>query len=309
LKISKEEDFKKNFLDMRNSQEVRNHFCELVCMITNATKMRKPIPLKKISNNDFSKNFFESKLRAKDYSTSLKILTPNDPQEMTIIVNEFAYNISDNHYNINQALYWLSWILEWEKTNINKYGKYECNAREIVGIENKCKKDYCDKKVDKNHNYCIDHKCNNCNNEKNNIFFCKECGCNIKSCRNIKKLENTYCDEHTCNHKNCFNKIVEKTYFRNGKINNCNNHAEIVEETNFCQDHTCKLNNCNNNAEFDDNGYCQNHQNQLIKDENSNVCQNWKKGCTYDKYKKNYCRKCFTQYNKKLKESLKSLDI
>jgi len=142
LRISKEEDFKKNFLDMRNSQEVRNHFCELVCMITNATKMRKPIPLKKISNNDFSKNFFESKLRAKDYSTSLKILTPNDPQEMTIITNEFSYNISDNHYNINQAIYWLSWILEWEKINIKKYGKYECNTREIVGIENKCKKDF-----------------------------------------------------------------------------------------------------------------------------------------------------------------------
>jgi hypothetical protein len=142
LKLSKVEDFKTNFLDMRNSQEIRNHFCELLCMITNATKMRKPIPLSKINGTDFSKNVFEAKLRAKDYSNSLKMLTNNDPQEMTIIVNEFSYHISDNHYNINQAIYWLSWILEWEKTNIKKYGHYHCDSREVRGIENKCKRDF-----------------------------------------------------------------------------------------------------------------------------------------------------------------------
>ena len=100
LKISKHEDFKKNFLDMRNSQEVRNHFCEMVCMITNATKMRKPIALTKMNNNDFSKNVFEGKLKARDYSNAVKILTHSDPKEMTIIVNELSYHISDNHYNI-----------------------------------------------------------------------------------------------------------------------------------------------------------------------------------------------------------------
>ena len=142
LKMSKKEDFKKNFLDLRNSQEVRNHFCELICIITNATKMRKPLPLPKISGNDFSKNVFEGKLRAKDYSNSIKILTPNDPQELTIIVNEFSYHISDNHYNIKHILYWLSWIIEWEKVNIKKKGKYDCHVREIIGIENKCKKDF-----------------------------------------------------------------------------------------------------------------------------------------------------------------------
>lgn len=142
LKISKNDDFKKNFLDMRNSQEVRNHFCEMICIMTNSTKMRKPLSLPRIGNNDFSKNVFEGKLVAKDYSNSVRILTQNDPKELTIIVNEFSYHISDNHYNLNKALYWLSWILEWEKTNIKKFGHFHCAPREIVGIENKNKKDF-----------------------------------------------------------------------------------------------------------------------------------------------------------------------
>lgn len=142
LKISKKDDFKKNLLDMRNSQEVRNHFCEMVCIITNATKMRKPLPLSRINSNDFSKSVFERKLVAKDYSNSVKILTPNDPSELTIIVNEFSFHISENHFNINKAIYWLSWIIEWEKINIKKYGHFHCSSRNIVGVENKNKRDF-----------------------------------------------------------------------------------------------------------------------------------------------------------------------
>ena len=142
LRINKKEEFKANFLELRNSQEIRNHFCELVSILTNATKMRKPIPLPKISANDFSKKVFEDKLRAKDFLISVKILTKTDPQELTVIVNEFSHHISDNHFSMTQALYWLSWILEWEKTNIKKYGVYSCSTRDIRGIDNKSKKDF-----------------------------------------------------------------------------------------------------------------------------------------------------------------------
>ena len=43
--------------------------------------------------------------------------------------------------NINKALYWLNWILEWEKINSKKYGKYECGARVINGVDGKYYKD------------------------------------------------------------------------------------------------------------------------------------------------------------------------
>ena len=34
---------------------------------------------------------------------------------MNIIINEFAYNLSEFHFNLVNAVYWLSWTLDWEK--------------------------------------------------------------------------------------------------------------------------------------------------------------------------------------------------
>ena len=43
--------------------------------------------------------------------------------------------------NTNKALYWLNWIVEWEKINSKKYGKYECALRTIEGVDSKYYKD------------------------------------------------------------------------------------------------------------------------------------------------------------------------
>ena len=46
-----------------------------------------------------------------------------------------------HHKNINKALSWLNWILDWEKINSKKYGKYECASRPNEGIDSKFFKD------------------------------------------------------------------------------------------------------------------------------------------------------------------------
>lgn len=143
LRVSQDEYFKKNPLDLRNSQEVRNHICEILCILNHATKRRNGLVLPKISKNEFQVEVFQKKLRAKDFSVSIAILEINDPKEMNIIANEFAYNLSDLHYNLGNALYWLSWILDWEKINIIKKGHYNCGLRDVSNsIDNKYKKDF-----------------------------------------------------------------------------------------------------------------------------------------------------------------------
>ena len=62
-----------------------------------------------------------------------------DPSEIRIAINEMAFHIHNR--NINKALYWLNWILEWEKINSKKYGKYECASRTVSGIDAKYYKD------------------------------------------------------------------------------------------------------------------------------------------------------------------------
>ena len=134
---------KNNILELRNCQNTRNHFCELLCILTNATKKRKNIILPKIVNSDFDQNIFNSRLKAQNYSSQLEnILHDDDPKEMKVIINEILHNLSNLKFKINNIYYWISWLLEWEKKNIKKFGKYECSRRNINDIEEKYKKDF-----------------------------------------------------------------------------------------------------------------------------------------------------------------------
>ena len=44
---------------MRNSQQIRNMYCELLCVLTNATKNRIIEKLIKINKNDFNPEYFK----------------------------------------------------------------------------------------------------------------------------------------------------------------------------------------------------------------------------------------------------------
>ena len=143
LRLKEDEHFKKHILDLRNSQEIRNHFCELFCIITNATKSRKSLTIPKIIPKDFIKDNFKKRLKAKDLNKVKSILLEEDPQEIIIMSNELANSISEYNYNINDSIYWISWILEWEKIAVLKKGKYECGYREIGReIDKKYKRDF-----------------------------------------------------------------------------------------------------------------------------------------------------------------------
>lgn len=142
LKLKKMECFEKNFLELRNNQEVRNLFCELVCIIIMSTKTRKPLSLPRILNYEFSPEGFQKRLIAKNLDAAQRFVMSDDPSELRIIINEFSYNLEEIRYNQNNLLYWLSWAFEWEKINNKKNKEFNCCVREISGIDNKWKRDF-----------------------------------------------------------------------------------------------------------------------------------------------------------------------
>ena len=75
----------------------------------------------------------EGKLEAKHILLLEKLIKHNDPSEINVVMNEFAFQITQRTGNLDKALYWLNWILEWEKINSKKYGKYECSSRSEIG--------------------------------------------------------------------------------------------------------------------------------------------------------------------------------
>jgi hypothetical protein len=129
---------KDNILFLRNHPSVRLLLSEMVSVLCLSRK-RKINQLPRIKKEEFIIDNFKSKLEAKDNRLIENILIDGDPSEIKIAINEMAHHIHNG--NSNKALYWLNWIIEWEKINSKKYGKYECGMRTIEGIDGKYFKD------------------------------------------------------------------------------------------------------------------------------------------------------------------------
>lgn len=129
---------KDNILKLRNHPTVRLLLAEMVTIIA-LSKKRKLNVLPRIKKEEFIIDTFRAKLQAPDNSLVEGILADGDPSEIRIAVNEMACNLYGG--NLAKGLYWLNWILEWEKINTKKYGKYECAARIIEGVDSKYYKD------------------------------------------------------------------------------------------------------------------------------------------------------------------------
>jgi hypothetical protein len=115
-------------LQLRNNQECRNHLTDVVSLMTLSPK-NKLGTLPKISTEDFRIDVFENKLEAKHVFLIQNIIKENDPSEINVVVNEFSYQLTDRVGNIDKAMYWLNWILEWEKLNIKNADGFTCGVR------------------------------------------------------------------------------------------------------------------------------------------------------------------------------------
>ena len=112
---------------------MRNHFCELFCILTQATVMRKSFVIPKISGQDFQTDLFQKKLKAPCKNFSQEMLDKSDPPELGVVINEFTYYLQSDSYHLRDCCYWLFWILEWEKLMILKIGRYEGSDRHLEG--------------------------------------------------------------------------------------------------------------------------------------------------------------------------------
>ena len=122
------------FLSLRNSQIIRNMICEVCVTICNSTKL-KPISLPKIKDADFNSEFIKTKIVANNSNIVNDKLKYGDPEELRIPLNEFNFCIKTRKWEL--SVYWLAWIIEWERRNTKRDKFYICGFRKIDGIEEK----------------------------------------------------------------------------------------------------------------------------------------------------------------------------
>lgn len=124
----------KNNINLRNNQQIRDLVAQVSCVLSLSKKYKIP-NLPKINNEDFFLQNMELRFRAKNKNLLKNVIKNEDPREIIMPLNEFINSIYNR--NINNSLYWLSWILTWEKLNVKKFKVYNCAIRKIEGIEKK----------------------------------------------------------------------------------------------------------------------------------------------------------------------------
>ena len=107
-------------LQLRNNNNIRILFCEIICVLIYSSKKFKINEIK-INSEDITDFInISQKLKAKDNKLISKYFFDDDPSEIYIPVNELIYSI--NSKNLQESIYWLEWIINFE-IHCNKNSK------------------------------------------------------------------------------------------------------------------------------------------------------------------------------------------
>jgi hypothetical protein len=111
---------------MRNNVKVRQLFSEIICILCQSRKKHSLETVKIQKTDEFDMTHMASKLKAPSIDYAKAVFKSDDPKELYIAMNEFAYHISPASKNSVTACYWLEWVLEFE--TLCKHNKEVCIA-------------------------------------------------------------------------------------------------------------------------------------------------------------------------------------
>ena len=130
-----------NELRMRNNPKIRKLFAEIMCVLCHSRKKHNFEPVKIKKEDEFNMTHMSSRLKAPTVNYANEIFRKDDPKEMYIAINEFAYHISEESHNVVSACYWLEWVLEFDAICKGKKELCVCENRQFVGVQDKFKND------------------------------------------------------------------------------------------------------------------------------------------------------------------------
>jgi hypothetical protein len=125
-------------LRLRNHPKMRRLFCEIMCVLCEA-KRRHSYDEVKIRKEDFDMTHMTERFKAPEITYAENVFKKDDPKELFVAVNEFAYNISVK--NCLTACYWLEWILEFEVVCKAKKERIFCERRAFADVDPKLQMD------------------------------------------------------------------------------------------------------------------------------------------------------------------------
>ena len=130
-----------NELQLRNNPNIRKLFAEIVCILAISNKKPSFESITINREDEFDITQMTNRLKAPSMKYIDEIFLPKDPKELFIALNEFAYNISEERYNMSCACYWIEWIIEFDIICKKRNTPCYCEKRTNYNVHSKLQTD------------------------------------------------------------------------------------------------------------------------------------------------------------------------
>jgi len=126
-----------NELHLRNHPTIRQLFAEVICVLTLSNKKHSFETIRINREEEYDITQMTERLIAPNIHFVDDIFQKEDPKELFIAMNEFAYNLSEEKRNIRNACYWIEWVIEFELLCKKRKLPCICDPRDFVKVESK----------------------------------------------------------------------------------------------------------------------------------------------------------------------------
>lgn len=130
-----------SILELRNNPTIRQMFAEIVTIVIHSPKKQSFETLKIDKVEEFDITRMADRLKAPNIQYMGDILEKEDPKELMIVINEFAYHISADSKNMHSAVFWIEWFIEFDHLCKSRNEPAKCKRRAIYPVENKYQMD------------------------------------------------------------------------------------------------------------------------------------------------------------------------
>lgn len=126
-------------LFLRNAPPIRELFGELIIIICLSTKKPAFEMIKLNRSEDFSLDLLGPKLKADSMEWCKFAFRENDPNEILLPINEFAYHLQKK--NLLRCCYWIEWLIDYDGICRKSKSEIKVDVRDFVRTPEKYNSD------------------------------------------------------------------------------------------------------------------------------------------------------------------------
>ena len=130
-----------NELQLRNHPTIRQLFAEIISTLALSNRNHSFEPIKINRVEEFDMTQMTDRLKAPSMLYVEHIFKKDDPKELFIAVNEFAYNISPDKRSTVGACYWIEWAIDFDAICKKRKTAVYCELRSTVPVDKSYKRD------------------------------------------------------------------------------------------------------------------------------------------------------------------------